>query len=216
MNVATYRLSRGNEVKGIFRLEVHADGTLWSVGKPSIPVIDGSAPESLAIGTTKIAELCRAGKFNEIPSACFAHIGLNPSGLVVENFDDIRKIEMANIEANLAPAQRERQRINELFYKASKRENAPDGDNIVDAIKLRREARDALAKWRIDYPDEAILEKADDLDEKAAEQEQHAKGALTYDCDGSFTAEYQQKRHDEFMAKAADYRAEAAKLRETL
>lgn len=207
--MATYRLMRGSELKGTMTLERHVDGTLWSMGKPSCPLIDGQAPESVALGKAKMVELINARDFAAIPAACFAHEGLNPSGLEVKSYDDIR----AEAQAARTPAQRERDRIEGLFAQARRRADAEDDNNVTDSLRLESQARAALAKWREDYPVEARAEDADKLEAEADHEDDIADGALTYDADGSLSEADQQRRHDEHKTKAAELRAKAATLR---
>jgi len=50
------------------------------------------------------------------------------------------------------------------------------------------------------------------INDQAEHEDSMAVGALTYDCDGSISPEAQNKRHDEFKAKAKGLRAEAAAI----
>jgi hypothetical protein len=96
--------------------------------------------------------------------------------------------------------------------KASNIANSGREDNVTTPMSLRRQADERLKAWRLKYPEKARKEDAQGLISKAERQEELASGALTFDMDGSISPEQQQKRHDEFIAKAKDYRKQADEL----
>ena len=206
--MTNYRVSRNGEIKAIVPLVIHADGTLWNANGKA-PLIDSQAPGFVAAGAEKITVLLKAGNFNEIPNDCFSRVGLSDTGLEVISCDDIRAAEAAA----LTPAQKERIRISKLYAKANSRLNAEDDCNTMDYYRIKAEADGALKEWRANYPKDAAEEKANNLDMEAERQEELASGALVFDMDGSLSADDQQKRHDDFMAKAADLRKQAETLR---
>lgn len=202
-----YRVSRGGEVKMSVMLDTHADGTLWSITKPSMPLLDSEAEGFRALGKDAIVALIKADKYNEIPADCFARVGVSASGLEVKSYDEIR----AKARAAMTPAQIERERINGLYAKARARRDADD--DTSDYYRLSSQADAALKAWRETYPKDAAQERAASLEAQADHEEDIARGALLYDADGDIDAAGQQARHDEHMAKAADLRRQAAELR---
>jgi hypothetical protein len=210
--MTNYQVKRNGEIKLVLPLTVRTDGTLWSVGKPSTPLLDSMAPEFVTLGKDAIVAMVKNGQYDKIPARCFAKLGMSKTGIEVVPCDDLCK----QAEAEQTPAQKERSRISDIYTKANRRLNAKDDMNTSDYFRLLADADATYAKWIADYPADAAKEKAEHLIAKAEHEEDLAAGALTYDCDGSFSAEYQQVRHDEFMAKAAQYRAEASKIMEAI
>lgn len=210
--MTNYQVKRNEEIKLVIALTVHADGTLWSVGKPSMPLLDSMAPEFITLGKDTITAMIKKEQYNKIPAGCFAKLGKSKTGLEVISYDDLRK----QAEVEMTPAQKERFRISGIYAMAKHRLNASDDMNTSDYFRLLAEADDAYAKWVARYPAEAAKEKVENLIAKAEHEEDLAEGALVYDCDGSFSPEYQQVRHDEFMVKAREYRTEAKKIMEDI
>lgn len=201
-----YSVKRNGEIKMVHPFEVRANGTLWSKG---MPLLDSEAADFIALGKEKILELAHAKRWADIPDGCFARVGLNPSGLLVEDLQAAREAA----EAARTPAQKERRRISEMYYRADRLANSASENNVAGPMIIRAEADAALAKWRKDYPDEAREEDARKIDAQADREEELAAGALLYDADGSISDDEQQKRHDEHMAKASELRAKAAAMR---
>lgn len=201
-----YSVKRNGEIKMVHPFEVRANGTLWSKG---MPLLDSEAADFIALGKEKILELAHAKRWADIPDGCFARVGLNPSGLLVEDLQAAREAA----EAARTPAQEERRRISEMYYRAARLANSASENNVAGPMMIRAEADAALAKWRKDYPDEAREEDARKIDAQADREEELAAGALLYDADGSISDDEKQKRHDEHMAKASELRAKAAAMR---
>ena len=201
-----YLAIRDGKVVTTSAFEARADGTLWTHG---LPLLDSQGEGFSAIGREKIAELCKAGRFGEIPATCFAHQGMNPSGLKVLTQAEYKQQALAA----RTPAQVERDRISGLYAKAQARQNASDDGNVSDYYRIMGEADAALKAWRETYPTEAREEKAQGLDAEAEHEEEMAAGALRYDSDGWLDEAARKTRHDEMMAKAKEIRAQAAVLR---
>jgi hypothetical protein len=172
--------------------------------------------------TTKaaVAAAIKAGKITPEIEAMGMHIGDNGNGLVVRWLDEVQaeervkaKAEYDALPAEVRAAREERAAIDDLYRRSYKALNRDTDDNNVErGYRLQAEADRRLAAWQEKYPDAAKEELRRDLLARADHEEELAVGALTYDCDGSFSPEYQRQRHDEFMAKAADYRRQAAQL----
>jgi len=105
---------------------------------------------------------------------------------------------------NSKPVNVARRRVSGLFDAAERRLDYPG-----EYYPLLRDAQRALADWRKEYPEAADEERRAALRAKAAHREQLALGALTYDADGSLSAEMQRERHDAWKAEAAELRREA-------
>lgn len=175
-----------------------------------------------ASGMTKeqVASAIKAGRITPEIEAMGMRIGDNGNGLVVRWLDDIRAEEQAKaaaeynaLPADVRAAREERLAIDDLYRRAYKSLNRDtDDDNVDRGYRLQAEADRRLAAWKTQYPAAAKEERRAELLAQAKHEEDLASGALTYDCDGSFSPEYQQQRHDEMMAKAAAIRAQAAKL----
>lgn len=204
-----YSVKRNGEIKLVLPFEIRANGTLWS--KNGLPLLDSEAADFVAMGKEKILELAHAKRWADIPDGCFARVGLNPSGLLVEDLQAAREAA----EAARTPAQKERSRISEMYYRADRLANSASENNVAGPMMIRAEAAAALAKWRKDYPDEAREEDARKIDAQADREEELAAGALLYDADGSISDEGFETidRHDEHMAKASELRAKAAAMR---
>jgi hypothetical protein len=201
---------RDGEVKTRCFGSVRADGTVWLPTKKGVgPLVNSTAQ---GFDRDAIMALVEAGKFDEIPSSMIAKIGENEGGLVVRYADEYDRELRADIEASLTPADHERIRISGLYAKAERLEHASYYDPSA-ICRARSEAEMAHAKWREDYPDAAREESADNLDARAEHEEDLARGAMVYDADGWLDNAAQQARHDEFMAKAAALRRQAAELR---
>jgi hypothetical protein len=128
----------------------------------------------------------------------------------------IRDREREYEEYRNKPENREMNHIEALRSKADRIERGTESsDSWSDIFKLRMEA-DRLEKiWRSKYQNEATKEDARKLVARAEHEESLAVGALTYDADGWIGPQEQQKRHDDFMVKAAKYRKQAADLLNT-
>ena len=75
-----------------------------------------------------------------------------------------------------------------------------------------RKAEDALADWKVKYPEAAKQEYREHLVAQAAALKDKAKGALLWDMDGSLSAADRQRRHDEMIAEAEALIAKANSL----
>jgi predicted RNA-binding protein YlxR (DUF448 family) len=150
------------------------------------------------------------------------HIGDNGKGLVVRWADDVEAERAAKAQAdyNALPAdvrkaRSERNAIERLYQLSDKALNHDTDDNNTSrGYWLLAEADDRLKAWRANYPKEAMREDAQDLMSRAVHQDELAAGALCYDADGWISTEDQQRRHDEYKAKAEQLRAEAKRLLE--
>ena len=205
-----YLVSRDGKTKMVHYFVKHLDGTLWSDTEPTWPLLDSCAPEFVSLGKDKIMVLVESKQWDKIPAGCFAREGLNPSGLMVKSFDDIRAEE----QAARTPAQVERDRISRMFYEADKLANTDRDDNVDGPMAIRAEACEALAQWRQKYPDAAREEDARELETEAEEMEEKAKRALFYDSDGWLSDNEQLKRRDEYLAQAQTLYARAKAIRQ--
>jgi hypothetical protein len=111
-----------------------------------------------------------------------------------------------------APANVERRTISDLYARANRLANSQSENNVAGPRMIRIDADQKLAAWREKYPEAAKEEKKGKLLAEAEHQEDLASGALTYDSDGWLDKQEQQKRHDDFTARAADYRQQAATI----
>lgn len=168
---------------------------------------------------TVVAKI-KIGQITPEIEALGMHIGDNGNGLVVRWADEVAAEREAKAKAEydalpkaVKDAREEREAISRLYAAAYKSEHHDtDDDQYMRACRQRAEADRRLAAWKKDYAEAAKEERKADLIAQAEKQEELAKGALLYDCDGWYSAEHQQKRHDEFMAKAETFRTEAAAL----
>jgi len=71
-------------------------------------------------------------------------------------------------------------------------------------------------EWMGHYPTEAALDRADDLDGEANEEEEKAYEALSYDVNDYREEEYQRAQYIEHMERAAELRRRANELRRTI
>jgi len=203
----------GQVVMRIPHADTRSDGTLWYKGNP---ILNKSAPGALT--PADAAQMMRAGKFDDIPVSMYVRMGPNAGGLDVlaaAEWDrlcaDAAAAKRARYEAD-HPGAAERRAIEDAFAAANKLEHSPSEDNVWRPIQMRAEARQRLAAWRSQYPAEAAEEDAAELRTRADHEDSLASGALTYDADGSLSAEDQERRAAEHTAKAADYRRQANAL----
>lgn len=147
-------------------------------------------------------------------------LGDNGNGLIARRSDEVEAEEKRKADAEYAAlpqevreCREERIAIDRLFAAAHKSLNHDlDDNNVMRGYQQQAEANRRLDAWKKKYPREAELERAADLRAAADKQDDLASGALVYDCDGSFSPEYQQQRADTFRAKANALRAEAEKI----
>lgn len=97
-----------------------------------------------------------------------------------------------------------RQRVWSLFDRAEDLQDDPDryGPALLAA-------RAALDEWQACFPEAAQEERREWLLAEAMALECRAGDALLFDADGSLGRDDRQRRHDDYMARAAQKRAEA-------
>lgn len=199
--MAAYLMIRGGEI----RLRLHnptikADGTIWQDG---MPTIDGESPEAKEIGRAKLAELIKAHRYDEIPAAAYARVGLSATGLRVVAEREWQEERRREGEAKITPAEREYAEIMRLRYEGERiTEEWGDEADTGKGYHMIAKAKERLAAWRAKYPVELAAKDAEDLRSKAAERRRLATGALVYDADGWLDESEQQRRHDELIAEA--------------
>jgi hypothetical protein len=167
-----------------------------------------------------VAAAIKTGRITAEIEAMGMRIGDNGNGLVVRWLDEVQAEERAQAQAaydalpgEVRAAREERAAIDKLYRRAHQSLNHDtDDNNLMRGYSLRAEADQRLAAWRKQYPEAAKEERRAALLAQAEHEESLAVGALTYDCDGSFSPEYQRQRHDEMMAKAAALRRQAEEL----
>jgi hypothetical protein len=147
--------------------------------------------------------ICRFGTTELVAPANAAEIIFNEANRLENDY----RSECDRI-ANL-PENRERRAISDLFAKAERISKSSSEDNVCLPAKIRAEARGLLAAWRAKYPEAAAKEDAEKLMSDASELRSKAIGALLYDCDGMFSGNDQQKRHDDFIKAAEELEARA-------
>lgn len=165
-----------------------------------------------------VATEIKAGRITPEIEAMGMRIGDNGNGLVVRwEADELAKAgaDYAALPAVVRASREERAAISRLYLRAEQALYKDEDDcNIIRGHQLLAEAKARLAAWREKYPDEAKKENARKLVDAAEKKESLARGALTYDCDGSLSAEDQQSRHDKLIAEAKELRESATKTLE--
>lgn len=190
--------------------DIRADGTVWYNG---VPLLDGEATGCLPVADATAA--VKAQRWSDIPAQQYARLGTSPSGLRVVDQDvwqaeqDEAARPACEAWAAAHPGAAERARISALFAAAARRAEDQDDNNVMESMSMWAAAKRALAAWRETYPAEATEEQARWLRGKAADARALAAGALVYDCDGSLSRKMQDRRHDQFMAEAAEYDRQA-------
>lgn len=166
----------------------------------------------------QVAAKIKIGKITPEIEAMGMRIGDNGNGLIVRWAEDIEQEKQARADAEykvlpaeVRMAREERTEIDKIYAAAERAEHAKYYDP-ARICGLRAEADGRLKLWREKYPAAAKEERRDNLRTQADHEDEMASGALTYDCDGSFSPEYQQQRHDEFKANAEQLRQQAAQL----
>jgi hypothetical protein len=204
--MVNYFVVRDGEIKmTLVNPVIKPDGSIWTNGNP---LLDSQSESGKALGRDELSRLAKAHKWDEIPEDVYAHIGTNPSGLVVISQTDYRD----QVLAARTPAQAERERIHALYRKANARYNASDDCNVMDYYKIKEQADADMKTWREKYPEDAKEEKRTNLKAQADEERHLAQGALVYDSDGWLNEAARQTRHDEFIAKAVDLESQANNL----
>ena len=108
-------------------------------------------------------------------------------------------------------ANRARAKVDELFARAERRRDYP-----AEYLTLDRRAREADAAWELAYPHEAAIQRADDLEWEADDEDARAAGALVHDADGALDREAREAIAETHRAKAAELRAIGARLRDLI
>jgi hypothetical protein len=175
---------------------IKANGEVWC---NSCPMIDSKSFDYLK-NEAEIRKICKEHKYDMLPTGVIAHIGINQSGLqIISQFDYEQQRS-----ASITPAQKERAEINNLYYRAKKLENSSSENNVSEPMIIRGRADKMYADWCKKYPEEVQKENKEKLIRKAENSRELARGALTYDCDGSLSPEEQQKRYDTFIRQAEE------------
>jgi len=205
---------------GETKLRVNVDLTNGILRAGKNILINGDLIPASGMTKEQVAAKIKKGQITPEIEALGMHIGDNGNGLVVRWADEVEAERKAKAEAeyNALPqrvkdAREERMAIEELYRKSYKALNYDTDDMNVDrGYRLQAQATARMKAWRVNYPEAAKEEDRKDLIAQAEKEEELAKGALHYDCDGSFSREYQQERHDRMMAKATDLRNQATAL----
>jgi hypothetical protein len=201
--MATYLVMRdGVNKMTIPNATIKANGEVWYNG---CPLIDSQSAAYKAAGDATVRAIAKARDWGKLPAGVIAKIGTNTSGLCVVKQSDY----MAECEAKITPAQRDRREIINLFARAYRLENSDSEDNVAGPMLLRSKAEALFAAWRVNYPIEAAVERCADMMSKAQDLRDKAVGALTYDADGLLSREDQQARHDEYIHQAEAIEAQA-------
>lgn len=197
----TYLVLRNDQIKmRLQRATVDPDG---AVSCQSCYVIDAELAKSDGVFDA-VASNVKAKRWGQIDRRYFGKVGTSVSGLQIVSE---REYDVAQRRA-VAPEWQARQAITALFERASRLQY----EDTEQYFELRRHAEEQLVSWRRIYPAAAEEERVDGLRSEADHLRSLANGALTYDMDGSLSAEAQQAAHDERVAKAAALDAQAAAL----
>jgi len=195
-----YMVIRDGKIQTQVNATINNTGEVWCGG---CPMIDSKSTGYTTAGEAAIRAICKNHKYDQLPVGVIAHIGVNPSGLrIVE-----QSVYLAERAAEITPAQKERAEINNLYYRAKKIQDSSSEDNVSGPMILRGRADKMYADWCKKYPADAAQEQKDKMKRKAENLRDMARGALTYDCDGSLSQADQQKRHDAMMNQAEEIEA---------
>lgn len=124
----------------------------------------------------------------------------------------IEPADLSALEAFLAerPARTEADIARDRVRDAAAAVEAAESASYYDPARICR-ARQALeaaeAEWRKSYPGAAAEADAQARKDRASHLRHLAAQALTYDADGWLSAAEQQRRHDAYMAEAANLEA---------
>lgn len=169
----------------------------------------------------EVAREIKSGKITPEIEAMGIRLGDNGNGLIVRWASDVdaecrakAQAEYDALPAEIKAARAERNAIEQLYSRSYRALNHDTDDNVSRGYSLQAQANARLKAWREKYPKMAMLDDAESLESQASKEDSLASGALVYDADGWISSEGQQQRHDEHKAKAAQLRADAAKLRE--
>lgn len=192
---------------------IHADGTIWSIGSPSRPVLNGALAESRGIAKTTCAAQVKAGKYTQDVLACGMKLGDNFGGRVARDKDAAADEARRAADVAMSPIDREKQTL--LHGIAAAERAARRCDRTEDDVEYQRltwKAEKLQDDFYARFPEEKIADKARNLRSRAAHIRDVADGAMLYDCDGSLSYEDQCERRDAGHAEAVAIEAQAAKL----
>lgn len=194
---------RDGELKLRVALEAKPDGTLWCGQSPLLGRGTGDT-----MSKEELSALVRAGKFDQISSGRFLRLGQNPDGALVMAADEWdRQQRDARPESEKAYDE-----VQRLYAEADRLKDSTQEDGYERHFRVLHQADAARAAWREKYPEAATEKKRASLLAQAAHQRSLAQGAMTYDCDGSFSRADQEARRDEFLKKAAEIESQANSL----
>ena len=195
-------------VDGIVKLTVPAsirtNGTIWSVGKPPKPVINGALAESRGISRETIAGQVKSNNYSPDVLACGMVLGENFGGRIARDKDAARDQARQRREAAMTPVEREKRTLlDEISRIKNQARRCDRSEGDVEFRQLTWDAENMQAEFYARFPEEVAATQAARLHERAENARRIADGAMLYDCDGTLSYEDQCERRDEGYAKAA-------------
>ncbi len=186
---------------------IHADGTIWSIGSPSRPVLNGALAESRGISKVTCADQVRRGKYTSDVLACGMVMGENFGGRIARDKD------AAAEEAAMTPTEREKQTLLQAIANAERAARRCDrSEDDVEYQRLTWKAEKLQADFYARFPEEKLADQVASLRDRAAHGRDIAAGAMLYDSDGSLSYEDQCERRDAGIAEAVAIEKQAAQL----
>lgn len=191
---------------------IHADGTIWSIGATSRPVLNGALAESRGISKATCAAQVKAGRYTPQVLACGMVLGENFGGRIARDKDAADE-EARRAAAAMSPIEREKQKLlGEIARIENQARRCDRSEDDVEYQRLAWKAEKLQADFYARFPEENVAQQVADLRWKASERRRIAAGAMLYDCDGSLNYEDQCERRDAGIAEAVAIETRAAQL----
>lgn len=192
---------------------IHADGTIWSIGSPSRPVLNGALAESRGISKATCAAQVKAGRYTPEVLACGMVLGENFGGRIARDKDAAADEARRAADAAMTPIEREKQQLLQAIANAERAARRCDrSEDDVEYQRLTWKAEKLQDDFYARFPEEKIADKVAAMRSRAAHIRDVAAGAMLYDCDGSLSYEDQCERRDAGIAEAVAIETQAAQL----
>ena len=192
---------------------VHSDGTIWSIGQPSKPVINGALAESRGIPRSVCTEQVRTGNYTPEVLACGMVLGENFGGRFARDRDAAEAAARDAADAAMSPIDREKRNLLMEIARVEKQARTCDrSEDDVEYQRLRGKAQKLQNDFYTRFPEEKAADQVRSLRSKAEHIRGLAAGAMVYDCDGTLSYKDQCRRRDEMLAEATTIDSQADEM----
>ena len=192
---------------------IHADGTIWSTGSPSRPVINSALAESRGLSREICVAQLTSGKYTSDILSCGMVLGDNFGNRVARDKEQAATETRIAAESALSPIDREKLKLREEI--ATVEQKARRCDRSEDDVEFRRltwKAEKLQDDFYARFPEELASDLAAGLRERAENARRIADGAMLYDCDGELSYADQCDIRDRGYAEADALEAKANEI----